>query len=724
VNVSSLIAMAMQHHRSGRLFEAEMLYRQVLARDPRQPDALHLLGVLAYQGGHLEAAEDLIRQAIAINGSNPDFPNNLGLVYQARGQSYEAIAWYQRALRLRPRFAEALNNLGGAFKRLDRWDEAEAAYRESLRINPRQLEAQVNLGDVLARRRQFEEAVACYRKALQINARSGEAHFRLGQVLGELDRLEEALTCYEAAVQLTPSNVEIYGHLTGTLVRLGRTEEAIARCRSAIATHPNSADLYLYLARALKGRQENLDEAIRCCQRALTLDPENDEARHVMSYLCLHQGNVEDAIAYCEQTLSRRPDYETAYSVLFFGLLRQASSTPQEILEAHRRFASAIEAPLVSSQRPHANNRDPERRLKIGYVSSDFRVHSVAWFMEPILANHDRAQVETYGYYSHADVDPVTERFRRYFDHWLPCKALSDDQLADRIRADRIDILVDLAGHTSGNRLCVFARRPAPVQVTYLGYPTTTGLSAMDYRFTTWDVDPEGGDAWFTERLYRLPRTLWCYRSPFAPPGSVSPPPAMLRGEVSFGSMNHPSKISAETVALWAALLHSVPRSRLVMSAIPEGGARRLLYERFAARSIGPERLVLHPRLPVDQFRALSDQIDIALDPFPYNGTTTTCEALAMGIPVVTLIGKTSVSRCGYALLKSVGLLELCAEDESEYVRIAAALAGDLPRLDALRQGMPQRLDGSPLRDEAGMARDIERAYRTMWREWCAAWRA
>jgi protein O-GlcNAc transferase len=555
-----IIAAAIDHHRAGRLAEAEALYRRVLAQEPRHADALHLLGVLAYQRGQPESAADLIGRAIAIAGRNPGYLSNLGLAYEA------------------------------------------------------------------------------------------------------LRRLDEAVNCYLEAMQKQPGFVEPSCNLAYILAAQGRPDEAVARVQRAIAL---------------------------------------------------------------------RPDYAAAYDAQLF-LMLYSSASPDAIAEAHRRYAGQFEQPIKSRWPPHANPRDPERRLRLGYVSPDFRAHAVALFMEPLLEHHDPARFEVYCYYNHAVVDDMTRRMAaRCGERWVACHEMSDDALAARIRGDGIDILVDLAGHTQGNRLLVFARKPAPVQVTYLGYPTTTGLSAMDWRLTTWDVDPEGGERWYSERLYRLPRTLWCYRSPrdvseYGDTSSLSgrhtaapQTTALSKGHVTFGSMNHLAKVSEATVKVWGTILRELPSAHLVMTNVPEGAARERLKTRFGAQGVPPERLELHERLPVEEFYRLSKAVDIALDPFPYNGTTTTCEALWMGLPVITLIGETSVSRSGYAILKTVGLEEFCAKDEAEYARLAVELARDLPRLDALRRGMRARIEASPLRDEEGLARDVEAAYRTMWREWC-----
>ncbi len=591
------------------------MYREVLRRAPDQPDALHLLGVIAHHAGREDEALRLISRAISLRDSEPGYYSNLGLVHEALHHHDQAAACYRQALALDPGFAEANSNLGG----------------------------------ILA------------------------------------------------------NHIDL--------------EEAVTLCRRALAARPDfpQALCNLGLACSYQGR---LDLAVEVLEKALALWPECIQAWHNLGTVFSRQNRQERAIACFERALTLKPDYVGAYDSLYFSLLYRAGTRPEALFAAHRRYAAQFEAPFKSRWPRHGNDRDPVRRLRVGYVSPDFRNHSVGYFAEPLLAAHDKSDVEVWCYYNGHQVDVMTERFRAYADHWVPCRNLSDDELSARILADRIDILVDLAGHSANNRLRVFARKPAPVQVTWLGYPTTTGLDAIDWRMTTREVDPEGSESCHSERLWRLPRTMWCYR----PPEDIaaSPVPAPARdGIVRFGSMNNFPKISPEAVALWCRVLRELPRAGLVMTGVPEGSAREALLATFAAQGIEADRLEIHDRVPAPEFRALSARIDIALDSFPYNGTTTTCESLCMGIPVITLSGDSSVARSGHALLGLVGLDELCARDEAGYVGIAVALARDLPRLAALRAGLRERVMASSLRDEAGFARDIESAFRAMWTQWC-----
>ncbi|MCC6303509.1 MAG: tetratricopeptide repeat protein [Gammaproteobacteria bacterium] len=681
-----LIGSAADLQRRGRLAEAEAACREALKLEPGRPEALHLLGRLAAQAGQPRLAVDWIERAIAGNDAEAEYYNDLGLAYAALDRPDRAAACYERALTLQPDLFGARVNLACAHSALGRAEAAAEGFRAALALRPD----------------------------------SEVVHFNLGNTCYALGRFDDAVASYRAALALRPEYYQAYVNLANAYIDQGRPEEAAVCCERAIAIQPGAAVAYydLGLARFNQGR---LDDAEAGYARALALKPDYLNAQVNLALVYINMGRLADAMACYRRALEIQPDSALARSTLLFTLLFQPRYSPAEIFAEHRRYAEYCEAPLKPSWRAHGNSRVPDRRLKVGYVSSDLRHHSVAYFIEPILSRHDKTRVEVFCYYSHAKYDGVTHRLAASADHWIPCKGLSDEQLAERVRADGIDILVDLGGHTMHNRLPAFARRPAPVQVTYLGYPATTGLDAMDYRLTTPEVDPPGQESWHSERLYRLPRSLWCYRPPEGRPEAEAAPPSARTGTITFGSMNAFTKISDATLAVWGAVLRAVPASRLLMTSVPEGSMRNALLEKFAGHGIDAQRLVLWNRVPVERYVEILGQIDIALDPFPYNGTTTTCETLWMGIPVIALAGDSSVSRSGCALLKSVGLEELIAPDEEAYVGIAAALSADPARLAGLRSGLRARMIASPLRDEVGITRDLEAAYRAMWYTWCTS---
>jgi protein O-GlcNAc transferase len=596
---------------------------------------------------------------------------------------------------------------------------AEGLYREILQDQPRHAFSRFLLGRIALQQGDFDRARECIEQAIEIDDSNPSFHNDLGLVYQTLNRLDEAIASYERAVALGPEFYEANYNLGRIRFDQGRLTEAAELFEKAVAAQPALVQAWCQLG-FIAGKLGKLDDALRHFLKALELQPHSVEVHHNLGNVYLDMGLPEEALDNYQRALAIQPDHRATHGNLVFTLLYLASSTPENILAAHRRYGELCEAQLKPSWPAHRNVRDPERRLRIGYVSPDFRWHSVACFIEPVLANHDKSAVEIHCYYTHHDRDATTERLSRLADHWIPCADLSDDALAQRIMDDGIDVLVDLAGRTQGNRLSVFARKPAPVQVSYLGYPATTGLSAIDYRLTTADLDPPGSEAWHTEQLYRLPTTLWCYRVPDDLPEIDPKPPVLSKGYVTFASMNTLAKVSTTTITAWAEILNAVPGARLLMTNVPEGVARKLLITRLGSRGIDARRLDLYSRIPRQEFLALTRDIDIVLDSFPYNGTTTTCEALSLGLPVVTVTGRTSVARSGHALLRSLSLPGLVARNVPEYVRIATDLARDTGRLAAVRRALPARFLSSPLRDEAILARDLEGAYRVMWRKWCA----
>ncbi|MBK9132675.1 MAG: tetratricopeptide repeat protein [Gammaproteobacteria bacterium] len=701
----------------GQADAAADCYRRIVAADPNAVMAYYNLGLACFRADRLDESADHYRRALALKPDSAEAALNLGITLSRQDKPDEAILFLRRAQAGLPGNPVAPYNLALALLNHGRPEEAEAYFRQALALDPNYGEACLNLGNTLIRLGRLDEALGYCRKAVELRPDSADARLTLGLALHDQGRLDEAAACYEQAIALQPGFAEAYSNLANTRLDQGRLDEALRLCRKTIELAPDFAGGHYNLGLVLFG-QHRLDEAEASYRRAIALKPDYVEAHANLGTTLTYLGRTDAAMRSFEQALALNPDSDGAHSARLYSMLYLAQTTPAALLAAHREFAARCEVPLNPHRRTHVNTRDPERRLRIGYVSADFRRHSVANFIEPVLTHHDRARFEVFCYYNSTERDAVTDRLVTLADRWLTCAGLTDEQLAERIRADGIDILVDLSGHTSGHRLLTFARKPAPVQVTWLGYPATTGLDAMDYRLCTLDTDPPGQEEWHSETLYRLPRTLWCYR-PLTERPARGATPGAPRGQIRFGSLNNLAKVSPASLDCWAEILHAVPGSGLVMTSIPEGSIRQSLHDRFAARGIDPVRIALYGKLPYAEYWRLLTEIDIALDPFPYTGTTTTCETLWMGIPVVSLAGESSVARSGLALLKAVGLEELIARDGADYVRIATDLARDPARLERLRREIPQRFDASPLRDEAAFTRDLEAAYRDMWRQWC-----
>ena len=581
LSVDEAFALALRHHQSGRLAEAEQGYRKILQMQPQHPDSLHLLGIIALQTGNPEPALTLIQRAVDLRPDGAVYRNNLGQVLERLGRVDDAARAYEAAIELGPGDAEPLNNLGRLREGQGHLAEAEAHYRKAIKLNPQYAEPHTNLGNVLKDRGELGEAIAAYRRA--------------------------------------------------------------------IALRPDMSSLH--------------------------------------SNLLL--------------TLHYHPDY-----------------SPADIAREHRQWAERHVVPLAFERRAHRNDPDPGRRLRVGYVSPDFREHPVARFILPLLENHDRRQLEVCAYHDVTRQDEVTKLIRKHVDRWRDVAVLTDGQLADQVRDDGIDILVDLAAHSGRNRLLVFARKPAPVQVTYLAYCSTTGVDAIDYRLTDRCLDPPGEDAsHYFERSVWLPDCYWCYSAPALPPESL-PSSERRPGPLTFGCLNNFAKVTNPTLELWMQLLQRVPEARLLLYARSEQHCERV--RGFLNRAgVGESRAEFVGRQPFEDYLQTYREIDVALDPIPFGGGTTTCDALWMGVPVVTLAGRTAVSRGGSSLLANIGLGELISRSPEQYVNLAARLIGDADGLAALRRELRARLESSPAMDSRGFARGLEAVYRAMWHKWC-----
>jgi predicted O-linked N-acetylglucosamine transferase (SPINDLY family) len=716
-----LLGSALQFHQSGKLAEAEQYYRKILANDPNHTDSLHNLGIIAYQLGRHEIAITLIGKAIALNDRIPHFHNSIGIALYALGQLEQAVVHYEKALVLNPGYAEAHNNLGSVLKRQRKLHEAVQHYQRALTIEPTYAEAHNNLGNALKDLGKLDAAVEHYQHAVTLKSGYAEGYYNLANALQDQGKLDMALAHYERALALKPDFAAAHNNLGIALQKRGQLEAAVAHYQRALVLKPDYVEAHNNLGTALTD-QGKFAEAVAQHERALALKPDHADAHHNLGYAFQYQGQLDAAVAQYQRALALKPDHVMAHSGLLFSLNSTSDLSPKEIFAEHRRWDECHARPQRPPVPGHDNNADPNRRLRIGYVSPDLYQHSVAWFFEPLLTAHDRESVEIFCYAEVKRPDDVTDRFKALADHWRVTVGLSDEAVAAQIVEDGIDILVDLAGHTAGNRLLVFARRPAPVQVTWLGYPNTTGLSAIDYRLVDAVTDPKDNVGQLaSEKLVRLEGSFLCYGPPNDAPPMTSPP-SLKNGIITFGSFNNPTKYSAATVHTWAQLLSRVQEARLVLKGLPfsDESTRDLYHARFSACGIAAERVILLGR-SADRTAHLSQyrEIDIALDPFPYNGTTTTCEALWMGVPVVTLRGDRHSARVGASVLGSLGLDELIARDAEHYVAIAVRLANDRSRLMHLRGSLRAQMQASSLCDAPRFARKMEAAYRSMWQCWC-----
>lgn len=637
--------------------------------------------------GHLMEAKNVCIDVLAREADMEEAVTLLWDLCYDTSAPAEAVEWIGLALSANPGAARYHYMLGCALQDLGRTGEAVAAFRKALGLDPAFAKAANNLGCLLEAAGDLEEAARCYENALRVDPDLANALYNRGNVHKQR----------------------------------GEWERAQADMRRALAIEPQHADWHGSLGDVLLVHWK-LDEAVASYQAALAIDPTFLMARFGLGNALMALARTEQAEAHMRRVLDERPDFAEAHSNLLLCLHYRKGDDPRAMYEEHLEWARRHSHGLAPSVSHLDVDRTPTRKLNIGYLSPNFHSHAVAWSIEPVLASHDRSAFRVFFYSTVVYPDAVTQRFMKLCDEWRDIHRLSGDDAARLVREDRIDILVDLAGHTGGGRPLVFARKPAPVQVTWQGYPNTTGLAAMDYRITDADADPEGEpDRHHTERLVRLDTGFLCYAPPADAP-AAGEPPLLKSGRVTFGSFNNFAKVTPETIGLWAKLLSASPQARLLMKAHALGSesARRTLREQFASHGVAAHRIeILGPEDSHARHLGRYREVDIGLDPFPYHGTATTYEALWMGVPVVTLAGRTHVSRVGVSILRRVGLTELVAANPEEYVRKALELAGDTNRLRELRAGLRERMRASPLLDAARFARGLESAYRDMWLKWC-----
>ena len=718
LTIQQAIDLAIQHHKAGRLPQAEAIYQRILDSNPNHSTALHLLGMIAHHEGKNNLAVDLITKSLAIEPDYTEAHSNLGRVFQHLGKLDDAISSFQKAIALKPAYANAHNNLGTAFRNLGQLDDAVESYRKALAINPDFVEAHSNLGLTLQDLGRLIEAVASHYKALSLKPDYAELHNNAGVALSALGRLQDAVASYREALSYKPDYAEAHYNLGNVLKDLGRLDEAVGCYYRALDLNPGSIEANNNLGNALKdlGR---LDDSLASYRKALDIKNDYAAAHSNIGNVLRDLGHLDDALASYRKSLAIEPDYYKAHSNLLLALL--SSTIDQDaVFKEHCLWEKNHAMQYQPLQ--HQCDGDVDKRLRVGFVSADLLTHSVSYFLEAPFSSYDREKLEIYCYSNSFLEDETTTRLQSLVDEWRNIAGWQDKQVINSIQADGIDILVDLSGHTKGQRLKVFARKPAPIQVTWLGYPSvTTGLTAIDYKLSDDIADPAGiADSLSVERLLRLPNGHHCYQPPVDAP-EIGPSPIVANQTITFGSFNSLAKITPEVVDSWSRILQAVPQSRLILKNASLGSSTvRERYRSLFAISIDPERIIFKSCLPSkkDHF-SLYNEVDIALDPFPFNGVTTTCEALWMGVPVVTWRGDRHQARIGASLLTRVGLENLVAPDINGYEKTVVALAGNTALLEKLRSNMRDRLLSSPLCDGAGFARDLENVFRGIWHKWC-----
>lgn len=704
------------HASQSRLTEAESFFLNAIAAKPDASNADFFLFNLYQQQGHLDDAEstlknllqrqpdnftvhdtllnqymqqrrfadaaNIYRQKLAIMPSDPITHYNLGVVLKEQGLIDEALHCYQQAVRLKPDFAEAHGNLGAIFQEQGKPSEAQASYQRSLECNPKLATALTGLGQLFDTNGQIAEAEASYRKAVEVEPNHPDHYCNLGRFLFQRARYDESESCFRQALKLNPDS-------TNALYEYGRLHMLFDR----------------------------LTAARLCFEQALRINPGFSHCYNSLGALFDDQGMIPEAIAAYRSALEHNPNFSEAYGNLLFSLNYHPDLAAEEIFVAYQEYERRFAAPYYPSQRPHANTKRPDRRLKIAYVSPDLRRHPVQHFLEPLLAHHDKSQFEVYAYSELAAEDAVSARYRDYVNHWISTSHMSDEVMVEKIRTDNIDILIDLAGHTGNNRLRVFACKPAPVSLSWLGYGYTTGITALDYFLSDPVFTPEGTDALFAEKIWRVDNPSLVYR-PAEGMGAVSVLPALANGYITLGTLSRAVRINHRVIRTWANILQCLDNAKLVIDSnkFKDETLRKTFIDKFAALGIDHERILIGAHSPPwDMLR----NIDIGLDCFPHNSGTTLFETLYMGVPFVTMAGRPSVGRLGSSILQGLGRPEWIATSEDDYVDKVVTLASNLDHLNTIRLGQRKQMQNSKLMDEVGFTRKIEAAYRLMWQDWC-----
>jgi len=696
--------------------EAAAAYRRVLDADPRSAAAHFSLGNALQSLGDYGRAIGAYEAAVQFKPDFADAFNNLGNCYQLSGNLLQAETAYRRALALRPNYAGAMSNLGTVLQEMGHIDEALQLLRAGADLQPEVPVYGVNLGSALCRQRKFSEAATVLERTIERGGNNSEAAYNLGIALQGLGRLSEAAEQYRNAAELRPDYADALNNLGIVYKELGEFKLAGAAYEAAIRAQPEAV-VALNNFSCLLRTVGRIAEAEAVLRRGLALSARHPALYNNLGNVLKDAGELDEAIDCFRKALALDPTDADTHSNLAYALSFQALDG-QTILQECLRWNERHAAPLLSAIRGHSNDPSPHRRLRVGYVSPDFRDHCQALFTIPLLSHHEHAAFEIFCYSSVERPDDCTRRIAGYADVWREVRPLDDAALCDLIRDDGIDILVDLTMHMANGRPLVFARKPAPVQIAWLAYPGTTGILAMDYRLTDPRLDPPGFESHYSERTIRLPDSFWCY-DPLADQPDVNALPALQRGYLTLGCLNNPCKLTGHTLRLWDGVMRALPDARLLLMA-PPGPHRQRLLERLAAQDIAPERVTFVPVRPRAEYLHSYHDIDLGLDTFPYNGHTTSLDSFWMGVPVITRVGQTCVGRAGLSQLFHLNLLELAAETDEGFISAAVALANDLPRLAALRQQLRARLVHSPLMDGKRFAQNIEAAYRQTWRDYCS----
>ena len=668
-------------HEKMRLSEAKAAFHRAIELKPDFAAAHNNIAILLKETQHLPEAEAAYRRAIKLKPDFAEAHNNLGNLLEETQRLSEAEAAFRRAIECKPDFAAAFNNLGLVLREAKRLPESEVSFRRAIELKPDYVEAHNNLGLLLHDSKRLPEAEAAFRQVLELKSDIAEVHNNLGNLLKETQRLPEAEAAYHRALQIRPEYAEAHNNLGATLQELGRLDEAEASCRRALQIKPDFAGAHL----------------------------------NMVNILGINR--LDEVIASFRQALHIKPDYVEAHSNLIFTLGLSASEDIASLQAERKVWGDRHAAPLYV-ERTFSNILDPERRLRIGYVSADFHDHAASRVFEGMLFYFDRQQYEVLAYSNNTYEDVFTQRYKQSVTGWRNIAGLPDDEVVDLIQQDQIDILVDLSGHSLGTRLLVVARKPAPIQITAWGHATGTGVKAIDVFFTDAVMVPPEEQSLYAETVRYLPCAL-CYSSDVALP-PINALPATQKKTITFGSYNRLIKVSDPTITLWSRVLQAIPDSRLMLKSVEldDQSTRIGITERLVQAGIDTDRIAMRGETNWAMHMAAFNDIDIALDTFPQSGGMTTLDGLLMGIPVVTLRWPTITGRSSASILTTLGLTDWIAETEDEYVALAVSKVRDIETLAALRSTLRERFKGSLLGDAKAYVKIVEGEYRGLWRTW------
>lgn len=703
----------------GQTQNSEQSYREAIRLDPNFAAAYNGLGLLCKEQENYDDAAKHTQKAIELQPNFLEAFNNLGNIHEAQGELQLAIKTYEKALTIDANFVPARYNYARALQQNGDDERAIEIYAAIIKLQPDFPEALSNFGLALRKKGRASDAIVPLQRAAELQPQAAEHYYNLGLALMDIGHNADAIECFEGATTIKPDYPHAHNDLGNALLAMGRAREAIPHFQKALEYAPNSSGMHNNLGGAYV-RTGKLQEAQSCFERALELKPGFAEAHNNLGNLYQELGEFEQAHTSFERALLADPLYTEAHSNMLFAMNYDPSKTGEEIFEYYRAYEDRFARPHYNNHKPHNNDADPNRRIKIGYVSPTFYKHAVSYFMLPLfdLANHD--EFEIYAYANLSKADEFTDQYKAASDHFILTNGMSDEELAERIRADEIDVLIDIAGHANNSRLGVFARKPAPVSLHWLDFGYTTGLSCIDYYLGDHNVTPVGQEHLFGEgEVWRVDGPSFVYR-PAEGMGEVSPLPSVSNGYITFCTLSRSVRINDKTVQAWSEILKRVPNSKLRADSrnFDDPTMCDRLAERFAAHGIERDRLIMGFNSPPwDVLR----EVDIALDCFPHNSGTTLYEHLYMGNPFVALYSRASVGTLGGTVLRGAGFGEWVANTEQEYVDIAVDLASDLERLAETRRTMREKFRASEIMNERLFVDRFENAFRQMWQKWCEA---